>query len=251
MRNKCLSLVTCVAIALTACSALAQGTEPNSFIEKSAPTQQALIKHVQTNEKVMNRYMRHFGMTREEVVVFLSSLVKGKIREDGAYLIYNTPESGEIRARVLFYRKGTPVWMDTAGNYILKVSCGNPMVRGTDFGDTDDPEVIALQAVTGARDLTANPPTLDVNNFTPTSVIPTPPDFDAITIEDMPPVFPIVEDRGQPIIPGLGALIPFTSGILLSSGGSTTPIPEPASLIALSTGAFGLLALRRRKKKLS
>ena len=245
MRNKCLSLVTCVAFALTAGSVLAQGMQPNSFIEKPTPTKQALIKHVQTNKVVMSRFMRHFGMTSDEVVAYFKSLHRGVILKDGAYLIYNTPESGEIRARVLFYRKGTAVWMDESGNYILKLSCGNPMVRGTDHADADDPETVALRTVTDARELVADiKPGIVTPIITETTVTPTLPSYDAITFEDtMPPMFP-VETSSQGIDP-IGLIIPFTSGILINA---VPPIPEPASLFALGTGVIGLLSLRRRKK---
>lgn len=247
MRNKCLSLVMCVAFALTAGSALAQRAGANSFLEKPATTKQALIEHVQTNKVVMNRFMRHFGMTSDEVVAYFNSLHKGVIREDGAYLIYNTPETGEIRARVLFYRKGTAVWMDESGSYILKLSCGNPMIRGTAYGDTEEPETVALRAVTDARELIVeNPRGIGTEIITKTTVTPALPAYDAITFEDtMPPMLP-VETSSQGFDNPLALIIPFTSGILINA---TQPIPEPASFFALGTGVFGLISLRRRKKR--
>lgn len=121
----------CIAFAALSSFAVAQRMEPNAFIKKPANTVEELVAQVSADKEVMSRYMRHFGMTRDEVIAYMKGLKRGAIKEDGAYLVYNTPESGEIRARVLFYRKGTPVWVDRDGNYIIRIECGNPMVRGT------------------------------------------------------------------------------------------------------------------------
>lgn len=219
--------------------------EPNSFINKHTPTIESLIEHIKTDEVVMSRYKRHFGMTGDEVIAFFKTLKRGTIKEDGAYLVYNTPESGEIRARVMAYKKGTTVWVDESGNYILKLSCGNPMVRGTDMASSEEPETAAMKTMTDVRELVAEqPPSIGSNELTGTTVVPAIPEMSAISIEDVAPAFP-EEGGAQVIIPTL--LIPFTAGILINDGGNA-PVPEPASMIALGGGIAYLAARRRRKK---
>ncbi|MCH8979963.1 MAG: hypothetical protein IH945_12090, partial [Armatimonadetes bacterium] len=233
MRNKWPSLAALFVLAAIAGSAVASQSEPNAFIDKPTPTMESLLGAVRSDAVVMSRFMRHFGMTREEVVAYLGSLKRGAIRKDGAYLIYNTPESGEIRARVLFYRKGTAVWMDEAGNYILKLSCGNPMVRGTDYRPADDPDKIAMKSFTDVRALVTDPPRgIDVGTMTRTKVPPVLPETAAITFTTVPPMDPVFEDSPQVFAP-IGLIIPYTAGILVSSG---APIPEPGSLLAFGIG---------------
>ncbi|MES1228386.1 MAG: hypothetical protein ABUL72_06915, partial [Armatimonadota bacterium] len=87
----------------------AQRPEPNAFLEEKAPTHEALMKQIRTNDVVMSRYMRHFGMSRDQVIEFMDTLKIDRLKQDGVYLVYNTPESGEIRSRSIFYKKGTPV----------------------------------------------------------------------------------------------------------------------------------------------
>ncbi len=118
MRNSGWTAFICVVAVALSASATAQ-TEPNSFLMKPAPTHAALMQQIKSDEVVMNRFMRHFGMTREEVIEYFSGLKLSTIKESGPYLVYNTPETGEIRARVLYYKKGTKVWVDSTGNYIL------------------------------------------------------------------------------------------------------------------------------------
>jgi hypothetical protein len=237
------------AMLLASVTALGEQVAPNSFIKKPTPTIDALVDHASKDPEVMSRYMRHFGMTREEVISFLKGLRRGEIKEDGAYLVYNTPESGEIRARVLFQRKGTPVWIDSAGNYIIKVDCGNPMMRGSDYAKVDQTETIAMETMTEVRELfVAQPPGISTTSVTATTVVPPIPEYDAITIAEIAPAQP-AEVSGQAIAP-LALLIPFTGGLLLSGGGGgSQPIPEPASMIALGLGVGGYIVARRRRKK--
>jgi hypothetical protein len=242
------SILFAAALLAASVTALGEQVAPNSFINKPAPTLDALIKQVQTDPEVKSRYMRHFGMTEQELLAFLRSLKKGEIKEDGAYLIYNTPETGEIRARVLFEKKGTPVWVDSNGNYILKVDCGNPMMRGTDYTRVDQTETVAMTSMTEVRELfVAQPPGISTTSVTATTVVPPIPVYDAITIAEVPPANP-AEVGGQSIAP-LALLVPFTGGLLLSGGGSGEPIPEPASMIALGLGVGGYLVARKRRKK--
>lgn len=248
MRTRFTSLVACAALAALAGLAQAQQLEPNSFVKKPVTTTEALVQHVSTDSEVMSRFMRHFGMARDEVIAYLKSLRPGTVQEDGTYLIYNTPESGEIRARVLFYKKGTPVFVDENGNYILKMSCGNPMVRGTDLAQVDQTETTAMRSLTSIRDLSVSqPPGISTTSVTGMAVTPPIAEYDAIAIAEIEPAMPVMPETAAQVIVPLGLLIPFTGGILYNDRGGE-PIPEPASLIALGAGVAGLAALRRRRK---
>jgi hypothetical protein len=227
----------------------AQRMETGSFIKKPADTIEELVEHVRSDKEVMSRFVRHFGMTPDEVVSYFKTLKKGQIAEDGAYLLYNSPDTGNIGARVLFYRKGTPVWVDREGNYIMRISCGNPMVRGTDLGRTEPTETVALQSSTGVRELIAEqPPGISTTSVTAMTIEPPISEYDAIIIEDMAPAIP--EESPQLISPtALGLIAPFTGAVMLASKGSSQPIPEPASMIALGAGVAGYVTARKRRLK--
>lgn len=247
MRTKWSIIAACIAFAALGTSAFAQRMEPNSFLNKPADTSAELIAQVSSDKEVTSRFMRHFGMTRDEVIAYFKTLKRDEIKEDGAYLIYNTPESGEIRARVLFYRKGTPVWVDSEGNYIMRVVCGNPMVRGTDLGRTTPTETTALRSSTDVRELIVEqPPGLGTTSVTATSIAPPIAQYDAIVIEDMAP--PVPEEAPQNFLPVLGLITPLTGAIMLNDRGGSNPIPEPGTMIALGVGIAGFAAARRRRK---
>lgn len=240
-------LIAGAALMLASVTALAQQVEPNAFIAKPAPTVESLVDQIRSNPEVASRFMRHFGMTKDELINFVRGLKRSEIKEDGAYLIYNTPESGEIRSRVMFYRKGTPVWVDSEGNYILKVSCGNPMVRGSDHAKVDQTETVAMQTMTDVRELIVEqPPGIATTSVSAMTVVPPIPEYDAILIAEIPPALPA---EGSPqLISPLALLVPFTGGLMLAGGGGSEPIPEPASMIALGAGLAGYMAARRRRK---
>ena len=241
MRRNVYALTACLAVLALGTFAFGQ-TVPNPFIRKPAPTLDALLAQIDSDPIVMDRFMRHFGMMPEEVLSYIGTLSLGTVKEDGVYLMYNTPESGEIRARVLFFKKGTKVWVDVAGTYILKVSCGNPMVRGTDDRVVEQDETIALQPAGTLRALAGSPPSgIGHQELVATSQTPGLPDVNAMLLAHAPPPLPIFESRSQLIAV---LVIPFTAGFLVNKG----PIPEPATLLALGVAITGLAAARRRRK---
>lgn len=251
-----------------ALSSVAWCIEPNSFLNRTARNHAELMRQVQSDPVVMDRFMRHYGKSREEVLAFLGSLRDGQVTETGPFVVYNVPGSGEIRMKVMTVERGTRAWVDASGAAMLKGVCGNPMTRGTDIGEVDlaasiqrklseaesDLRVVVLPETDIVREEVAQRFALLVPE-TPIEESP---------IEIVPPTDPEVVD--PPIIieeEGPIALIQQAIGLVASASvlysrdfedaiiydiPEPEPIPEPMSITALALG-LGALALRRRKRK--
>lgn len=252
-------LATVLGIVLVASIALAR-PEPNAFLNAPAQTHNELMVQVQKDPVVMSRYMRHFGKTKDEVVTYFQTLRMGKLEQDGVYLVYNVPDWEELRAKVVFYKAGTPVWIDPAGTVVLKVSCGNPMIRGTDdiaivtqndpiLEMVDEPRELikgdlATQIETGeASDLVLSdvetPLTIEASAQAFAPAMP----FIPISIGSVG--VPSIVNTVLPILAVPGAVL-LTTGF---NGGDSppNPVPEPGTMIALAIGG-GMIAARRRRK---
>lgn len=229
--------------------------ERNAFLNKRVRTHAQLMRQVERDDVVMDRYMRHFGMTRKQVIDLFSGLHLSKTKEDAVFLVYNVPESGELRARSIFYKKGTKVWADPTGKPVLKASCGNPLVRGTD--KVDQPVLADLEPGQEAQpDLTA---LAQAGDTVPSDLVAmeAPADLEAAPAElgeFLLPGLPATVPGVVPGVPTFNSLNPIgiisTFGILVMSHGSSSPaqsVPEPASMFALF-GLAGLAARRARRR---
>jgi hypothetical protein len=219
--------------------------ELNAFINKPANSVPELLAQIKSDKQVADRFMRHFSMTKEEVLEFVGSLHLGTLKQSGYYTIYSAPDNGIIKAHISFFKKGTPAFVDADGNAVLRVKCANPFVRGpvkaystSEANVTDNPTDV---------DLIVAPETSLANGPMTTSFLPNPPEVqEAIApitlkttpINSSPNVF-----AGNPLasIIGIGGAASFIRR------GNTNPVPEPASIIAITAGV-GVL-LRKRKKK--
>lgn len=218
-------------------------TEPNSFLKTNARTSAALVKQVKSEKEVMSRFTRHFGMTEDEVVAFLSSLHMVKTTEDAVYLIYNVPESEEIRARAILYRKGTEMWADKDGKYVLKVSCGNPVIRGTDKSNVAVSAPFNAEVTPGSSMSSVAAETMPVP---PTSTtLPVDIESSALPFTASPPMD----------ITSIASAARFNPGFLLPVVAvpffiedSNDPVPEPMTMTVLAAGGIMLAARKRRKK---
>ncbi len=237
-------LVGIVGLAL-ASSAVAR-TEPNSFLNRPANSHPELMKQLSEDEQVMDRFMRHFGMTRQEVLAMASNLQMARLPQDSVYLVYNVSPQEEIRARVMFYKKGTLVWVDPMGRPVLKVSCANPMMRGTDDGSNPLTTTIAPTSTEVVRPLSGELGETIIMTNEADVVLPGVPEASPMEFMSMAPEAPGLVRSSSSF--GFLSLIPLAGGIILSRNnrGGENPVPEPTTMIVMG-GALAAAAMRRRR----
>jgi hypothetical protein len=240
--NRLAKIAAVVALALIATAALAR-TERGSFLNRPAPNHDALMSQVRTDPVVADRFMRHFGMTKDEIVDYMDGLRLQRLQADGVFVVYNVPGTEELRSKPLFFRNGTLVWVNQVGVPVLKASCGNPLVRGTDIGTA-----LVTPSVTASRPAA------------PIAVSPIPNTVPVSTpIASFQPDLPIASAQNLVVEPDapevsrqslvLPFILPVTAGLLLGlDRGDTNPVPEPGTMLTLAAGA-ALVAARRRKKR--
>ncbi len=218
--------------------------ELNAFINKPANSVPELLAQIKSDKQVADRFMRHFSMSKEEVLEYVGSLHLGSLQQSGYYTIYSAPDTGIIKAHISFFKKGTPAFVDADGTAILRVKCANPFVGGPVRPySTSTPSVVSSESGTlpvnpgpsigsDSIDSSFTPPVPEVSIDNPITLKTTP-------VNSSPGVF-----AGNSIasILGLGGAAIFVNK------GSTQSVPEPASLLAIAVGV-GALARRRNKKK--
>lgn len=227
------------------CAIALARTDQNSFLNRPANTVSELISQVNSDKQVADRFMRHFAMSKPDLIDMFSKLKTGRLQSDGVYLVYNVPGWEEVRSRALFFRKGTLVWTDQEGTPVLKASCGNPMVRGSDIGVATVATGIDAQPVLAYRDLLATSPETSFIEATPNLAAPGTVEVNAADVLPTVPSTPQVTNGNSfpYILPlGLGALFGFNNG-------NTPPVPEPCTMLALSVGGAAMLRARKRSKR--
>lgn len=241
------------ALVVTLVSSAQARTDPNSFINRPAPTHEALMKAVQSDPVVLDRYMRHFAMTRHELIAYFSTLRLKRLTHTNPYTVYNVPDSGVLRSKTLTFRKGTLVWIDAAGKPVLKESCGNPLTRGPNKPVSVD-EVMIVDMPIEIR-----PPAMETELIVARIESPEPavpqivPDTPTTTppIRQEPPTPPAEPPAPPPafkIPPFLFVIPPFIAIIPKGGGHTPPPVPEPGALIVLAAGVGMLVARRARSR---
>ncbi|MCU0315236.1 MAG: PEP-CTERM sorting domain-containing protein [Fimbriimonadaceae bacterium] len=237
---------TLIALGVLAGSMAFANIEPNAFLVRRATNHEALLNQVKAEQRVMQRYMRHFGMSREQVLEMLQGLRLEGLKEDGVYLVYNVPDNTEeLKARAMFYRRGTAVWVDAAGNVVLKESCGNPMMRGTDSISQElEPVSTVVKAkptpMAGEVAIPATEASSLLASTVPMSLASSAQPF----VAGVPSSLTGIGSRFNPAF-----LLPLAAvPIFARDGGGADPIPEPGTMIALALGAGAVIAKRRKAK---
>jgi hypothetical protein len=228
-------------VGLLAVGAIAR-PDLNAFLNQKVTTTSELVAQAKRDPAVMDRYMRHFGMTRTEVLAYLSSLKPAQIHEDTLYAIYSVPEGGHIKMHLAKLKKGENVFALQDGTPQLMVKCGNPLTLGPK-------NVVALNhsPVTTSEIVAEEVPQellTDVDTeFQPlASMQPAEPTYAFNNTTTNPVQLPVLPGGFNPLPLALGGLA------FINHGGGHSPVPEPGTMLALGAGLSAIAARKRRKK---
>jgi len=225
--------------ALLVASAFAR-PDLNAFLNKKVDTTSELVTQAKRDPQVMDRYMRHFGMSRSEVLDYLASLHPDTIKETGVYAIYSVPEGGKIKMHIQKLEKGNKIFASNDGIPQLILLCGNPLSLGPKH-------VVALNktpVTTEVNYADEIPPEVvtDVNtDFEPVAMVEPAPY--ALVTTSTPPI-PILSSGG-----GFNPLPLALGGLGFINRGGSSPTPEPMTMIAFGTGIAFLVKKRRKAAK--
>ena len=254
-----------------------QRTDLNAFLDDHVSSTAQLVRQVRTKPDVRDRYMRHFGMSENQVYNYLGSLRLGRLSKPEIATVYSVPGSGAVKSHRQKLHTGELVFFDPSGQHALLARCGNPLGLGPTnlpnmamaLPNLEDSDIVALHAMpelTGESSLLSAPSTSIAMDI--------PPDTLADVFSDVPPVVttvaaPPVIPNEAPLTPAAGgnnsnglAFLPLLGGGallgILSShhgggGGGGVPIlpaptPEPVTLVFAALTA-GVIAYGKRRHR--
>lgn len=210
-----------------------------AYLRKPVSSVAGLINQVKTDPIVADRYIRHFRMSKEQIIAYFGTLHMSGLDHAGAYTVYNVHDS-VLKSRVLQLKKGAVVFADNTGRPILLKICGNPMIwnvpaigtsptvgssaTGEVPGDSEDAAAVAMIAPTVV------PGVMDV---------PPPPRVD---------VPPVTASRGRDSLLPLLAILGGAAFLIKDDNNDCPPVPEPTTMLALASGV-ALMARRRKKNQ--
>jgi len=236
----------CIFAAFAVASA-SQRAETNAFLATHVNSVSQLIEEVSRDGAVADRYERHFGKKKSELVVFFGTLHTARLNSAGTYRIYSVLDNGSIKAHVERLKAGTRVFADASGMPVLKLSCGNAMMTGTDAQTTAlSPSVTGQTNVLQTVSLTTPESQIVTNQsevLTPGSPIALSPEFPNSPGQ----VSTGNRNQGYAGLPALLAAIGGAAGVSIGSHGGSTPVPEPATVVVM-IGMIAAIKLRRRNK---
>lgn len=238
-----------IALALSIMSPPVQSHRPdlNSFLNYRVHSTAQLVREVDGDSEVRDRFMRHFAMTRSELDRYLGSLHLARLEKTGVYKVYSVPDNKVLKMHLQTIKQGEEVFEDSAGTPVLLVRCGNPLSRGPNNpltanninSETEGTTNDQLAALKVPEENAEAENMQYVNNLQPGV-----------------PEAPTGGGSAAPFVPsgggGVGALpfgllagLPFLFGH--GGGGGHGSVPEPVSLIVLGVGVAGLIARRKRR----
>lgn len=237
MISKRVGLTLVAAMVVTSAMAMPR----NSYLVRPAKTHNELMQQVRTEPVVMDRFMRHFAMTRQEVLDYLGALRMGRLERTAVYQVYGVPKNGVLHATPQLLKRGTLVWEDASGQPILLEICGNPFTLGPKRVTMNDMVAVTPQATEGLVAMSTMPTTPVASAPMEIAMQPATP-TQPVVIE--PSVEPVPTSRRNDFAWLLA--VPVAAGLALQDSGGEEPVPEPATMTAMAIGA-GVMALKRRK----
>ncbi len=224
---------------------------PHSYINRKVTSVNDLVLHVTTDPQVFSRYSRHFSMSREELIPFLSNLHLTKLPKDGLYVVYLADEQGMLKSKARMLKKGTPVFVDARNRATLMLVCGNPLTRGP----KKDGSLISYNEPNTAisTDIAEVPVQMENEVEALTTVVP--PEYAPADLTPSAVYTPPTVTYGGSDIQIVGGAFPWqilpAIGVIGAIGGGNNPppppVPEPASIAMLAIGATTLIVRRRKK----
>jgi hypothetical protein len=258
----------CSFIVITA-ACFAARPERNAFVDYRVVSVIDLEQQIKTDPAVADRYERHFGMTKGQLLSFVATLHRSRLANDRTFTVYSVPVDGHVKMHMQRFKEGEPIFADAGGNPILLVRCGNPLTLGpeeanavslpsVDVSPADTPdESLKIAAAPGLYAGNSAPPDMLITTPTPsgdTTYTPETPETLTSPGEgpaSAPQSFGGTGGSGPggggylPYIPILGGII---YGIGSSGGNHPLSTPEPLSFIPLGFGLVGVM-IRRSKKR--
>ena len=100
----------------------------NAFLDRKAETVSQLISEIRTNPAVANRYMRFYGLTKNQVIALVSNYHIARLKSNELFEMYSIPPSGWIKGHLALLHKGERVYSASNGQPKFRALCGNPIV---------------------------------------------------------------------------------------------------------------------------
>lgn len=212
----------------------------NAFLNRKVSSTAQLVAQAKSDPEVMDRYVRHFSMTPDEVVALLSQLRLGPLPAEGTFKIYSVPGTGYLKAHMERLKKGHMMFFMADGTPALVALCGNPVIEGKD----------TTLVTMSPTSLDQTGPALPID--TPVAITETPLAIDLTPKEAFVPTVPEINRGKENLnpVPRIGASPIGLLGLgmfgLVSRRSSSPPVPEPATIAAVGIGCAAVF--RRRKK---
>lgn len=207
---------------------------PYSFLPTQPDTLQGVMRQLEANPRLQDRYANHFHTSRQNVMAFFrTNLVESVIPATRPYTVWMAHRDGKKYAKLKTMRKGQRVLALRDGTPVLHPKCGNPFLSHIKYV----PKPYRRAKVK---------PSSESRRRYASMVTP----FEGETgyLSEAPFELPFATtfaDVPMSVMRSHRLFVPFW---WRNGGGGGAAIPEPGSLALLAAGSLSLLPLIRRRR---